>query len=62
MCKGYFLLSVSKSIIDGFGSDRDPFEILLDKGWVGVLVNDNHNLNDGTGELIALYASSRSPL
>ena len=28
MCKGYFLCSVSKAIIDGFGSDRDPFEII----------------------------------
>ena len=62
MRKGYFLRSVSKAIIDGFGSNRDPFEILPDKGWVGVLVKDNHNVNDGTRALRDFYASSRSPL
>ena len=46
--------------------DLDQIVILLrsfpDKGWVGVLVKDNHNVNDGTRALRDLYASSRSPL
>ena len=53
---------MSKAIIDEFGLERDPFEILPDKGQVGVLVKDNHIVNDGTGALRILYASSRSPL
>ena len=56
--KGYFLCSVSKSIDGGFGSDHDPFGINIPvKGRVGVLVNVNHTVKDGSGELRALYAS-----
>ena len=62
VCKGYFLRSVSKSFIDGDGSDRDPSGSPFDKGRVGALVKANHTMNVGTGALRALIASSRYPL
>ena len=61
--KGYFLRSVLKSIDGGFGSDRDPFGINLPvKCRVGVLVNANQIVKDGSGALRALYASPKFPL
>ena len=60
--KGYFLRSVLKSFIDGYGSNRDPFGIPLDKGRVEALVKANHTVNVGTGALRALIASPRFPL
>ena len=63
MRKGYFLRSVSKSIIGGLGSDCDPFGLNLPvKGRVGVLGKANHTVKDVSGALRALYASPKFPL
>ena len=61
--KGYFLRSVSKSIIGGLGSDCDPFGLNIPvKGRVGVLGKANHTVKDVFGALRALYASPKFPL
>ena len=61
--KGYFLCSISKSIIGGLGSDCDLFGLNLPvKGRVGVLGKANHTVKDASGALRALYASLKFPL
>ena len=60
--KGYFLRSVSKSIIDGLGLGCVPIEVHQSvKGRFGVLVKSNQCMQDGSEALRVLYASSKLP-